>query len=193
MCVQVTCYSELARAEAFKEILILEKKSSWICELHDHYNIRRRVNKYGEFTFFTDICIHYELINSVLHYCMSGTRNFLIKLAVLSLTVSCKNGCFDDILEFSLFIDSPSYKVILSSSTMNKMVGKTFGAQNVFLFKFVAVSEWGRFYVDVSQYHCDRFKGIPYKEFLEAQKVVAQLTDYESSSSNESDNSPLQN
>jgi hypothetical protein len=56
-----------------------------------------RVDKQGEFTFVTDICIHCVLMNSVQRHCMSE-HVVLLKLAILSVTVSCQNGCVDDIL-----------------------------------------------------------------------------------------------
>jgi hypothetical protein len=37
-----------------------------------------------------------------------STRNFLIKLVISSLTVSCQNSCVDAVLKFTLIIDSPS-------------------------------------------------------------------------------------
>jgi hypothetical protein len=69
-----------------------------------------KVNKYGEFTFFTVIYplfIH-EPSTALLHVWICSTLNFLIKLVKLSLTVSCRNGCVDAILKFTLFIDSLS-------------------------------------------------------------------------------------
>jgi hypothetical protein len=55
------------------------------------------------------------LINSVLNYSMSEnvvlTCNFLIKLAMLTLAISCKNGCVVVVLKFILFIDLLSYKL----------------------------------------------------------------------------------
>jgi hypothetical protein len=50
-----------------------------------------------------------ELSTALLHVWTCSTRNFLIKLAILSLTVSFQNGSVDGILKFILFIDSPSY------------------------------------------------------------------------------------
>jgi hypothetical protein len=65
------------------------------------------------------LCTH-ELSIALLHvWTCSKTPNFLIKLAVLPLTVSCQNGCVDAVPKFTLFIDSPSYKqyVLMSSSS----------------------------------------------------------------------------
>jgi hypothetical protein len=56
------------------------------------------------------LCTH-ELGTALLHVWTRSTGNFLIKLAVLSLTVSCQNGCVDAILKFPLFIDSTSYNL----------------------------------------------------------------------------------
>jgi hypothetical protein len=53
------------------------------------------------------LCTH-ELITALLHICTCSARNFLIKLAILSLTVNCQNGCVDAILKLTLFIDFPS-------------------------------------------------------------------------------------
>jgi hypothetical protein len=51
----------------------------------------------------------YELSTELLYVCKCNTGNFFIKLAKLSLTVSCQNGCVDVILKFILFIESPPY------------------------------------------------------------------------------------
>jgi hypothetical protein len=37
------------------------------------------------------------------------TCNFIIKLAILSLTVSYQYACVDGMIKFTLFMDSPSY------------------------------------------------------------------------------------
>jgi hypothetical protein len=48
------------------------------------------------------LCTH-ELSSVLLHVWTYSTRNFLLKLAILSLTVSCQNGCIDAILEFTIY------------------------------------------------------------------------------------------
>jgi hypothetical protein len=79
------------------------KNNSVECEKENSV-LLGRVNKYVEFTYFTDICIHYVLMNSVLYYRMS---NFLIRLATLSLTVTCQNVCDDSILKFTYLLTQP--------------------------------------------------------------------------------------
>jgi hypothetical protein len=64
------------------------------------------------------LCTH-ELSTALLHVWTCSTRDFLIKLAILSLTGSCQNGCVDTILKFTLFTDSPSYKTWRESNTKN--------------------------------------------------------------------------
>jgi hypothetical protein len=67
------------------------------------------VNK-ANLHFFTDIypLCTLELSTAFLHVWTCNIRNFLINLAILSLTVCFKNDCVDAILKFTLFIDSPS-------------------------------------------------------------------------------------
>jgi hypothetical protein len=63
------------------------------------------------------MCIHYVLMNSVLHYLMSEHVVLLIsfkKLAILSLTVSYLHYCVNAVFKLILFIDSPSYMTMES-------------------------------------------------------------------------------
>jgi hypothetical protein len=49
------------------------------------------------------LCTH-DLSTVLLHAWTCSTRSFLIKLLILSLTVSCQNGCVEAVLKFALFI-----------------------------------------------------------------------------------------
>jgi hypothetical protein len=51
---------------------------------------------------------------------------------------------------------------------------------NNFFLRFVTVSEWQRFYVDVGLYYCYRLKGIPWSNLVEIQILEAQLVDSDS-------------
>jgi hypothetical protein len=50
----------------------------------------------------------HELGTTLLHVLTYSTGNFLPRLAILSLTVSCQNGCVDTVLKFTSFVDLPS-------------------------------------------------------------------------------------
>jgi hypothetical protein len=54
------------------------------------------------------LCTH-ELSTALLLVWTCSTSNFLIMLAILSLTVNFQNGCIDAILKFTLSSNSPSY------------------------------------------------------------------------------------
>jgi hypothetical protein len=85
--------------ETLVRIINIMRKSQeikWIYIFHRHmYSLRT-----------------HEHSTALLHAETCSTHNFLIKLAILSLTVICQNGCFDAILKFTLFVDSPLYKSI---------------------------------------------------------------------------------
>jgi hypothetical protein len=68
-----TYSSDSLRIVALKEILSGS-------DIFRNFTVNLKVNTSDDFTFFTDICNHYVLMNSVQHYYMSQHIVFVISL-----------------------------------------------------------------------------------------------------------------